>query len=74
MLVWQIDDLLKQRNEIHAAYSIVPPIKRSRSKNRGLSKESKDDGQVNDKKPVRERSKKKKWYNIHLKVDKNKPC
>ncbi|XP_019076068.1 chaperone protein dnaJ 16 isoform X4 [Vitis vinifera] len=70
-----IDDLLKQRNEIHASYSSAPPIKRSRSKNRGLSKDSKDDGQVKDKKPAfRERPKKKKWYNIHLKVDKSKPC
>lgn len=75
MLVWQIDDLLKQRNDIHASYSSAPPIKRSRSKNRGLSKDSKDDGQVKDKKPAfRERPKKKKWYNIHLKVDKSKPC
>lgn len=70
-----IDDLLKQRNEIHASYSSAPSIKRSRSKNRGLSKDSKDDGQVKDKKPAfRERPKKKKWYNIHLKVDKSKPC
>ncbi|KAJ9709098.1 hypothetical protein PVL29_000862 [Vitis rotundifolia] len=70
-----IDDLLKQRNEIHASYSSAPPIKRSRSKNRGLSIDSKDDGRVKDKKPaLRERPKKKKWYNIHLKVDKSKPC
>lgn len=75
MFVWQIDDLLKRRNEIHASYSNGPPIKRCKSKNRSVSKESKEDGQVKDKKPaLRERLKRKKWYNIHLKVDKTKPC
>ncbi|CAI9092827.1 OLC1v1028167C1 [Oldenlandia corymbosa var. corymbosa] len=72
-----IDDLLKQRNEIHASYTTASPMKRSsssRSKGRSVSKEGNDDGQARDKKPTRERSKKKKWFNIHLKVDKRKPC
>uniref|UniRef100_A0A2N9E137 J domain-containing protein n=1 Tax=Fagus sylvatica TaxID=28930 RepID=A0A2N9E137_FAGSY len=70
-----IDELLKQRNEIHASYTIAPPIKRSRSKNRGSFKETKEDGEVREKKStMRDRPKKKKWYNIHLKVEKRKPC
>ncbi|KAK3013319.1 hypothetical protein RJ639_009290 [Escallonia herrerae] len=75
-----IDELLKQRNDIHASYTSAPPMKRScsssssRRKNRGVSKDAKEEGQVRDKKPTRDRSKKKKWFNIHLKVDKRKPC
>lgn len=73
----QIDELLKQRNEIHASYTTAPPMKRSssRGRNKGPSKDVKEDGQVRDKKStIRDRFKKKKWYNIHLKVDKRKPC
>lgn len=73
----QIDELLKNRNEIHASYTTLPAIKRSssnRSKNRGGSKEASEDGPVRDKKASRDRSKKKKWFNIPLKVDKRKPC
>lgn len=72
-----IDELLKQRNEIHASYTTTPVLKRStsRSKSKGTSKEVKEDGQPREKKPMsRDRSKKKKWFNIHLKVDKRKPC
>ncbi|KAF8407961.1 hypothetical protein HHK36_007101 [Tetracentron sinense] len=74
-----IDELLKQRNAIHASYSTAPPMKRSSSssKSRCSFKDSKreEDHQARDKKPTtRDRSKKKKWYNIHLKVDKRKPC
>ncbi|XP_061992163.1 chaperone protein dnaJ 16 [Rosa rugosa] len=73
----EIDELLKQRNEIHASYTKAPPIKRSssRSRNRGHSKEDKEDAPVREKKSsFRDRTKKKKWFNIHLKVDKRKPC
>uniref|UniRef100_A0A6M2E9W5 J domain-containing protein n=1 Tax=Populus davidiana TaxID=266767 RepID=A0A6M2E9W5_9ROSI len=71
-----IDELLRQRNEIHASYTITPPMKRSSSKsrNKGPFRETQEDAQVRDKKPTRDRSKKKKWFNIHLKVDKRKPC
>ncbi|XP_044489602.1 chaperone protein dnaJ 16-like [Mangifera indica] len=72
-----IDELLKQRNEIHALYTTAPPMKWSSSKNRsrGTPKEVKEEGQVREKKKtMRDRSKKKKWFNIHLKVDKRKPC
>ncbi|XP_002520215.2 chaperone protein dnaJ 16 [Ricinus communis] len=73
----EIDELLKQRNEIHASYTIAPPMKRStsRSRSKGPLRETKEDGQLRDKKPSnRDRTKKKKWFNIHLKVDKRKPC
>ncbi|XP_037495601.1 chaperone protein dnaJ 16 isoform X2 [Jatropha curcas] len=73
----EIDELLRQRNEIHASYTSAPPMKRSTSKSRSKSspREAKEDGQLRDKKPsIRDRSKKKKWFNIHLKVDKRKPC
>lgn len=72
----QIDELLKQRNEIHASYTTVPPMKRSSSKNRsrGPSREVKEDAELREKKPARDKPKKKKWFNIHLKVDKRKAC
>ncbi|XP_019165080.1 PREDICTED: chaperone protein dnaJ 16 [Ipomoea nil] len=72
-----IDELLKQRNEIHASYTTAPPMKRSssgRSKSSSASKESNEGSPVRPKKSTKERLKKKKWYNIHLKVDKRKPC
>ncbi|KAJ4838613.1 Chaperone protein dnaJ 16 [Turnera subulata] len=73
----EIDELLKQRNAVHASYTTIPPIKRSgsRNKNTGSFRESREDANVKDKKPsMRDRSRKKKWFNIHLKVDKRKPC
>ncbi|KAG8663301.1 chaperone protein dnaJ 16 isoform X2 [Manihot esculenta] len=73
----EIDELLKQWNEIHASYTIAPPMKRSISKGRskGPSRETKEEGPLGDKKAsMRDRTKKKKWFNIHLKVDKRKSC
>ncbi|GAA0174093.1 chaperone [Lithospermum erythrorhizon] len=72
-----IDELLKKRNEVHASYSTAPPMKRSssgRSKNRVALKEPREDGEVRDKKSKWDRIRKKKWYNIHVKVDRRKPC
>ncbi|PHT34101.1 Chaperone protein dnaJ 16 [Capsicum baccatum] len=72
-----IDELLKHRNEIHASYTTLPAMKRSssiRSKNKGGLKEASVDGPLREKKPSRDRTKKKKWFNIPLKVDKRKPC
>ncbi|CAA2996693.1 Hypothetical predicted protein [Olea europaea subsp. europaea] len=71
-----IDELLKLRNEIQASYTVTSQIKRSgssRSKNKSTFKES-DEGQESNKKPSRDRSRKKRWYNLHLKVDQRKPC
>lgn len=84
-MVLQIDDLLKQRNEIHASYTAAPPMKRSLSKTKRTSstkepkepKEPKEEGystSSRERKPVKDRLKKKKWFNIHLKVDKRKAC
>ncbi|KAJ7953685.1 chaperone protein dnaJ 16-like [Quillaja saponaria] len=71
-----IDALLKQRNEIHASYTSAPVMKRSTSKitSRGFYKETKEDGQLREKRTTRDRPKKKKWFNIHLRVDKRKAC
>ncbi|KAJ6689012.1 hypothetical protein OIU85_005429 [Salix viminalis] len=70
-----IEELLRQRVEIHASYTTAPPMKRSSSKsrNKGSIRET---IQVRDKKPstTRDGPKKKKWFNIHLKVDRRKPC
>ncbi|CAA0834741.1 Chaperone protein dnaJ 16 [Striga hermonthica] len=70
-----IDELLKERNDVHASYTTTPRIKRSscRSKNKATFKES-DDGLMRENKYSRDRSKKKKWFNLRLKVDKRKPC
>lgn len=71
-----IDELLKQRNEIHASYTVVP-LKRSnssKSRSRTSLKESKEDGETREKRNTRERPRKKKWYNLHLRVDKRKAC
>ncbi|GAB2280402.1 Chaperone protein dnaJ 16 [Dionaea muscipula] len=67
-----IDVLLKQRNQIHASYSIAPQVKRSKSK-RSLSNEPKEEGQPREKKSSRSRSK-RRWYNLHLKVNQRKAC
>ncbi|KAL3368290.1 hypothetical protein AABB24_009261 [Solanum stoloniferum] len=74
-----IDELLKDRNEIHASYTSLPVMKRSssssnRNKNKGGSKAASEDGPVKEKKSLRDRTKKKKWFNIPLKVDKRKAC
>ncbi|GAB2214190.1 hypothetical protein Droror1_Dr00018530 [Drosera rotundifolia] len=70
-----IDLLLKQRNEIHASYSVAPPGKRSASKSkRSSSKEPKEEEQPREKKPARDRLKKRRWYNLHLKVNQRKAC
>ncbi|CAE5962667.1 unnamed protein product [Arabidopsis arenosa] len=79
--VQEIDELLKRRNEICAAYTIFPPSKQGSSKNRSWSKgkskkkssllmEPREEGEV----AVREEDgvKKKKWYNIQLRQDKKK--
>lgn len=71
----QIDELLKNRNEIQASYTSAP-LKRttSRSRSKNSAKEAKEDGQAKEKRSTRERPKKKKWYNLHLRVDKRKAC
>ncbi|KAI3516331.1 hypothetical protein L1887_15245 [Cichorium endivia] len=65
-----IDDLLKQRNEIHASYTINPQTKRSSS---STSKSKKRVALKDDKKASIKDGSKKKWYNIQVKLDKRKP-
>ncbi|CAH2033777.1 unnamed protein product [Thlaspi arvense] len=96
-----IDELLKQRNEIHSAYTTAPLMKRSSSKNRlrksSFKKKKKaeapaptdqeEDEEEEEEESSRQRNekpstfdksetlkKKSRWYNLHLKLDKKKPC
>ncbi|KAG2257404.1 hypothetical protein Bca52824_076698 [Brassica carinata] len=95
-----IDALLKQRNEIHSAYTTAPLIERSSSKNRlrkSLFKKAvaeapapidREDEEEEEEESSRQRNKKPntsddesetlkkktRWYNLHLKLDKKKPC
>lgn len=73
-----IDGLLKTREAIQSSYTSVPTLKRtfSGSKVKGSNKEAKGEAGVHSresKQANRDRSK-KKWFNIHLKVDKRKAC
>ncbi|KFK44475.1 hypothetical protein AALP_AA1G261200 [Arabis alpina] len=101
-----IDELLKQRNEIHSAYTTAPLMKRSSSRNRlrkssfkkaaaeapaptnqeedeeeevEVEQEEEESSKRKNKKPSTGNKsemlkKKSKWYNLHLKLDKKKPC
>lgn len=79
----QIDELLKRKTEICAAYTTFPPTKQGSSKNRSWSKgkskkkssllmEPREEGEGEV--TVREEDvvKKKKWYNIQRRQDKKK--
>ncbi|XP_026661586.1 chaperone protein dnaJ 16 isoform X2 [Phoenix dactylifera] len=72
-----IDELLKERNTIHASYTTISPLKRNSSsckiRTSFRGSKSEDDHQTREKKS-RDRPKRRKWFNIHLKVDKRKPC
>lgn len=100
----QIDELLKQRNEIHSAYTTAPVIKRSLSKNRlnrlrrnsfkkaaaeapAPTEQEEEEDEEEEEESSKERNKKpspsdksetlkkkSKWYKLHLKLDKKKPC
>ncbi|XP_042399949.1 chaperone protein dnaJ 16-like [Zingiber officinale] len=64
-----IDELLKERNAIHALYTTNLPSKRTTFKGSRCEEEC----PTKEKKP-RDRSRKKKWFKIHLKVDRRKAC
>ncbi|KAJ0986722.1 hypothetical protein J5N97_005078 [Dioscorea zingiberensis] len=76
-----IDELLEEWNTIHASYTTIPPLKQSssnrkmRASSKGSSKgEEQQTRDRKDRKPSN-KSKKKKWFNIHLKGEKKKrPC
>nr|GEX29105.1 hypothetical protein [Tanacetum cinerariifolium] len=63
-----IDDLLKQRNEIHASYTTTPQIKHSnnKSKKRVVLKDDKNSS-------IKDTATKKKWFNIQVKMNQRKP-
>uniref|UniRef100_A0A0A9NAC9 Uncharacterized protein n=1 Tax=Arundo donax TaxID=35708 RepID=A0A0A9NAC9_ARUDO len=96
-----IDELLNERNAIHASYTNNPTLQRNSSSGKGKSpfkgsksdddqtvkkeKKSKsqpeegsrsDDGGSKSKKEKKPKDwiRRKKWFNIHLKVDKRRPC
>ncbi|CAL0331496.1 unnamed protein product [Lupinus luteus] len=70
-----IDQLLKERNEIHASYTVAPSKQSSsKSKNKSSSKEAKEDDQPRDESNARDHPRKKRWYNINIRVDKRKAC
>ncbi|KAH7688817.1 Molecular chaperone (DnaJ superfamily) domain-containing protein [Dioscorea alata] len=72
-----IDELLKEWNTIHASYTTICPVKRNSSnrKTRASSKGSTkaEEHQTKERKPGN-RSKKKKWFNIHIKTEKKRHC
>ncbi|KAI0518954.1 hypothetical protein KFK09_006393 [Dendrobium nobile] len=74
--VEEIDELLRKRNTIHASYTTVPPLSRSSSssKIRSSFKGSVAEEHPAKEKKSRDRPRKKKWFKLHLKVDKRKPC
>lgn len=81
-----IDELLKERNALHASYTTASPLKRSSSSKRvrnsfrasSKSEEKEDcegkEVQTKEKKKGDRSKKKKTWFNIHLKSDKKRPC
>ncbi|KAJ4761438.1 Chaperone protein DnaJ [Rhynchospora pubera] len=80
-----IDELLSERNTIHAAYTTNPALKRNSSTSKvknsakGLTSEEDEEGsrkekKEKDKESVQDRLRKKKWFNIPVKMDRKKPC
>ncbi|XP_010533044.1 PREDICTED: chaperone protein dnaJ 16-like [Tarenaya hassleriana] len=89
-----IDELLKQRNEIHAAYTTVERrLSKTKSRRNSFKKENppsarEEEGEDEEEEEERSRDKnketgtceesdivkKKRWYNLHLKVNKKKHC
>ncbi|XP_064981620.1 chaperone protein dnaJ 16-like isoform X2 [Musa acuminata AAA Group] len=78
-----IDELLKERNAIHASYTSIPPLKRNSSSSKMSSAFNGSNGEEEcptkekkskDEKKCRDPTKRKKWFKIHLKMDKRKPC
>ncbi|KAJ3700626.1 hypothetical protein LUZ61_004331 [Rhynchospora tenuis] len=80
-----IDELLSERNTIHAAYTTNSALKRNSSTSKvknsakGLKSEEDEEGsrkekKEKDKERVKDRLRKKKWFNIPVKMDRKKPC
>lgn len=75
--VEEIDELLRKRNTIHASYTMIPPLSRNSSSSKPRSSfrggSAAEEDEAREKKP-RDGWKKKKWFKLHLKVSKRKPC
>ncbi|XP_074583127.1 chaperone protein dnaJ 16-like [Curcuma longa] len=73
-----IDELLKERNSVHASYTTASPLKQHSSNLKMSSSfklsESDDESQVKEEEKSRDQTRKKKWFKIHLKMDRRKPC
>ncbi|PKA51465.1 Chaperone protein dnaJ 16 [Apostasia shenzhenica] len=71
-----IDELLNQRNMIHASYTTIPSLKRTSSSigQRSSSMSSTEEDELPAREKSREWTKKKKWFNLHSKVEKRRPC
>ncbi|XP_042403832.1 chaperone protein dnaJ 16-like isoform X1 [Zingiber officinale] len=77
----EIDELLKERNSVHASYTtgLRPSPLKQHSSNRKMSSSFKlsvsdDESQVKEEGKSRDQTRKKKWYKIHLKMDRSKLC
>ncbi|KAG0479982.1 hypothetical protein HPP92_010840 [Vanilla planifolia] len=72
----EIDYLLGQRNMIHASYTSIPHPNRSSNngKSRTSFRASRGEGERPSREKTADRPKRKKWFNLHVKVEKRKPC
>ncbi|RRT53295.1 hypothetical protein B296_00049954 [Ensete ventricosum] len=79
----EIDELLKERNAIHASYTSINPLKLNSSSSKLSSAFNGSNGEEEcptkekkskDEKKCQDQTKRKKWFKIHLKMDKRKPC
>ncbi|KAG6476258.1 chaperone protein dnaJ 16-like [Zingiber officinale] len=74
----EIDELLKERNVVHASYTTTPPLKRHSSSLKMSSSfkasESDEESQTKEEEKSKDPTRKKKWSKLHLKVDRRKPC
>ncbi|GAB2297295.1 Chaperone protein dnaJ 16 [Dionaea muscipula] len=66
-------EVVAQFTEMTDRYTQEMQASTAKSK-RSSSKEPKEEGQPREKKHSRDRCKKKKWYNLHLKVNQRKAC
>ncbi|RWV98159.1 hypothetical protein GW17_00039009 [Ensete ventricosum] len=79
----EIDELLKERNAIHASYTSINPLKLNSSSSKLSSAFNGSNGEEEcptkekkskDEKKCQDQTKRKKWFKIHMKMDKRKPC
>lgn len=75
----QIDELLKERNVVHASYTTTPPLKRHSSSLKmsssfKASESDDEEPQTKEEEKSKDQTRKKKWFKLHLKVDRRKPC